>query len=157
MVDPCSAKFLLTVGGALAELTGIGLVVWDVRDVRAAAKGVDPGPRKKWVGNSLRSRFNFKANLTGGAPPPLDERVAALEAALAELRDTMGVALSDLRHDLGERVSAASMEARQLVGDHDHALRLFLRDQLEGGIRRRWVGAALFSVGVVLSALANLV
>jgi hypothetical protein len=149
-------QVLLTVAGASAELVGLALVVFDVRDARRSARAAHvtfapDEPMTFPVGRSFQVRYD-----TEGERPPLEERIDALEREVAD-QHTDYLARIDalqgqLREEAFERIRKAMLEAEE----RERRLREFVADQLDSGIGRRIGGTALFVVGVFLSAGANL-
>src|SRR4051794_10157618 len=79
-------QVVLTVGGAVFELTGLGLVVFDVRDARRSARAArrryDSGEAMTFpVSRSWTMRYDIE-----GEQPAVEERIAALETAVADMR-----------------------------------------------------------------------
>ena len=139
---------------AILELTGLALVVIDVRDARRAARRAlqpySPGvPMTFPVTATFRTSFEALCTT-----PPLEARVAKLEHQLNGMRRDLSDRLDSVRDELREeafsRMALAEAEKRE------HAVREFMADQLDSGIGRRIAGTCLFVAGVLLSVPANL-
>ena len=160
--------------GALLEVVGLGLVAFElwheqrrdfggfawVRRVRAwwrYRRGHRP------VGASVELSGTGGAGATasgtvtvGRAAPPLDERVTAVEAALAALREESRTRSATLE----DRVTNVSSRIDEVRSDLDHQIQERERERKEArreSMRLQWYGTGLFAVGAILSFLGNAV
>ncbi|HMJ32919.1 MAG TPA: hypothetical protein VK501_03295 [Baekduia sp.] len=155
-MDSESLKWTLTLSGAAAELVGLALVVWDVRDARRAARDAlnayEPDPMTYPVSASFTAQYDVH-----GVQPPLAERVENLERRLADQHAAALSRVNTLRDELREEVFTRMRAVLEQADERERRLRGFLSDQLDSGIGRRIAGTVLFMLGVGLSAVSNLV
>jgi hypothetical protein len=156
-VDAQTVKWILTFSGAAAELTGLGLVILDVRDARAAAQAVSTTttlpPRRRTEAGRWRGRVGRPVASYGRtevSTRDFEEFVTrfmkTLETAFQQLEDRLAA-------DVEELIAGTVGDVQQRETD----LRTFLAGQLTSGIGRRTAGVVLLSFGIVASAAANLV
>jgi predicted nuclease with TOPRIM domain len=138
-----AAHVLLTVGALVAEGAGLLLIVWDARRVRAelGERGWFAAVRE-WIARAARVQ----------AAPPIARAAAPADDDHAARLDRLDREIAALR-EAGERQQAAASALDQrlerLAGEQ--------RELRRATVQLDLTGSALFIVGAVLGAAANLV
>jgi hypothetical protein len=95
---------------------------------------------------------------TAGHEPTLKERVAMLETRVAAIDQNVSETKTQLEQRI-ERVedeaNRLATEAQQEALDAAREVRRLLAEEVGANLWMRWLGAALFVAGLVLSTLAN--
>jgi hypothetical protein len=144
------AADILAIAGGVLELTGLVLVVSEIRDARRQTKELGTiGERHVQIGPAYDKISTSEA---GGTLPPLEERVTRLE----ERVNTLAEATRGVDKLVSEQLTVAVNKVYDVEYKRDKRLREFLAAQLQGGVGKRSVGVVLFALGVVCSVLANL-
>jgi hypothetical protein len=149
-------QLLLTLVGAALELSGIGLVVLDVREARSQAGSVLHKDATVAVFAGIARWPADPAPMTA-EPLTVEQRLDRLEQALTALRAETVRQIDVVENLLREELWGLIKEARQHVEERDNALRALLSDQLDAGIGRRWLGGFLFAAGVTAQTVANII
>lgn len=140
----------LAVVGLICELGGLWLITREIRSdrdaARAAAEGSSDSDLTLTVGMSLTMPYNIE-----GREPTLEERLERVEERVAGLAEREHRVRDELQDYVNQKISHVEKAA---VG-RDEALRRFLSDLLEGSLRQRRVGVALFAVGATLAAASS--
>ncbi len=136
--------------GLLFELAGLGLVVRGIRGdrhaARSAAEGASESDLTLTVGTSLTVSYNIEGR-------EVEERVERLESRVAGLAERE----HRVRDEVQDYVNRKLSEIEHAGVGRDEALRRFLSDLLEGSLRQRGIGVALFALGAILAAASNVV
>jgi hypothetical protein len=165
---------LLIVGSATLQVTGLGLVAWELWRVQHQELG--PPRWMQWVrvrwrllrgrppevhARGLSSLFSIESAVRGkvrkGAPADatLEQRVIALESNLAAMDTETEKRLAELDQRLTkahQRADEAHAYADQLRQQHAQERREELRQTMPW----QWVGTGLFAVGALLAMWASL-
>ena len=149
-----TTKFWVTVGGGVCELLGLTLVVLDVRAARRSAMDISPGG-DLFVDPFVDERTHQVRDLEGLAP---DERMDALtkviDALAMDIREQKD-ATEAMRAEMQTKLRK-NRDREKARDARDRALRAVLASWMEGSVLRSLTGSALFGVGVVASAISNL-
>jgi hypothetical protein len=146
---------LLTILGAAAELGGLLLVVLDIRaDLRIARQTWPVGNTKK-LGYAVESDEALPIDVSGGKPPPAEQRLDALEKAVNEQASALRAQRLALEAQITKEATQEAARVQKVAEGYFLRLRRLIDHILQGGLTGRVVGVALFALGVVLSALGN--
>lgn len=150
-----SVLLALTIGGVVAEVAGVVLALRDIRERRAALRAFDSTlypvtafAETRWSGAGVGE--------APGEQPPLDARVAALEAAVGTLHQRIKDVADEAREDAQRRATRAAGEVRASLGAQVEAVRKLLL-HVTRGTRRAAVGICLIVLGLALQAGANVI
>ena len=149
---------VLTLSGGVAELVGLGLVAWEIRQDRAQARRLFHGDVVVKVGGATATaRAGGVAVLTGGPEPTVEERVDKLEEEVRRQREAFDQRVAEVRAELSREVSAQVADARAAAAEDSQKVWRAIQAMLEGGLGRRALGVGLFAVGLILSVAGNVV
>jgi hypothetical protein len=148
---------VLATVGFLAEVGGVGLIVFDIRDSRRQARLVMERGQTVPLGQVVDEERAPPMQVVGGRQPSLAERVADLERRYRELDERLVDGLSAVRRELRADASERARHVEEIVRADYTALRDVLGDMLAGSLGRRIWGVVLVVLGVAASWAANLV
>jgi hypothetical protein len=154
---------LLVVGAAL-ELGGLGLVAWDVLAAKRQRAVFSLRNQLVQVPGIASERAIGGVTVHGGVQPgdlpapTLDERVEQLERDAESVQRSLAAIdeREERNHDaLLDRVGGLVAEARRETFELREELRPLIGHTVAGSIGRRWLGVALFALGLVVQTVAN--
>jgi hypothetical protein len=143
--------------GFLAEVGGVGLIVFDIRDSRRQARLVMERGQTVPLGQVVSEERAVPMQVVGGRQPSLVERVANLERLYRELDERLVNGLGAVRRELRADATERARHVEEIVRADYAALRDVLGDMLAGSLGRRIWGVVLVVLGVAASWAANLV
>jgi hypothetical protein len=146
----------LTLFGAAAELSGISLVILDVREARSHAVAVMSKKTSVAVFAGI-ARWPRQPIAVASDALSAEQRFDRLEQALAASDSEVDRQIDLVEKVLREECWGLVAQARQHVEERDTALRGVLADQLDAGVGRRWLGAVLFTLGLAAQTAANII
>lgn len=152
-----AAQLALIVAGALAELVGIALAVWEVRQRREYVQEYRIGLQTVYGrarGSATSSTMAAISTVTEGEPPTVEQRLTALEAALGAVRgevsDAERRAVETAKAHASEVAGDALQDAQREVGE----VRALLLRVTEPNWQV-WTSLALLLLGLALQSLAS--
>jgi hypothetical protein len=151
----CALAVALMTAGAVAEVFGVGLVVFDIRSAVKRARQFDSQPFEQAL---PLTPVVGRSSILGGEDATLtpEERIERLEREVA----TQGQWTENRIGELRDRMSSVAMEvAERKMDDHllEERVRGFFREILTADIRRRTAGVVLIVFGIGLALAGNLV
>lgn len=146
---------MLIVAGAALEIAGIAITGWDVWRAHVKTQ------QRRTLYGSLLGTINAKTKvrgvgMEGGEQPSMEDRMRTLERALERAQrklEEMGEGLAELQLQLREHRSVARTEVLSAKDD----LERYVASEVAGNVGLRFVGVALFALGVIAQTLGNLV
>jgi hypothetical protein len=143
--------------GFVAEVLGVGLIVFDIRDSRRQARRIVGRAVTLHVDSVVQEQRVSTIQLGGGRQPSLDERVDALERRYRELDRRLLDGLSAMRRELRADARNRARQIEEIIQADYAVLQDVLLDMLAGSLGRRMWGVVLVIIGVAASWAANLV
>ena len=143
----------LMVLGAGLELAGLGFVVWEVRSDARRIRAYAQRPITVRVHQAVAAMTSSGSiEVTGGREPTIEEKVARLEQAISELRESLTDLPGQLREELHREISDAAKQVEKTLKDDQKAIEQLFTDTNTG--LRAW-GVGLFFFGLALQTAAN--
>jgi hypothetical protein len=143
--------------GFFAEVGGVGLIAFDIRDSRRQARRIMERGQTVRLGQAVSEERALPIQAVGGRQPSLAERVADLERRYRELAERLVDGLGAVRRELRADASERARHVEEIVRADYAVLRDVLGDMLAGSLGRRIWGVVLVVLGVAASWAANLV
>ena len=145
-----AATALLVVGGAL-QVIGVALVAFGVKDVRQRVRAYVSRPVKAYPLTGHAKVTVNPARAVVSPPPPLEQRVSALEDGFHQLRTNLVDIERDATKKLrAEIVDTATTLTKRVRDEIDQLGSLILDLNDETAQRRTIAGVALLIAGLVL-------
>jgi len=141
-------------GGAL-QFFGLALAAWDIWDAGRQWRAYE---RRGVVIEPLPAQAfgqAFDASVATDPPPPIEERMAAVEAKVARLDERLAAAAAQQRQEREERMAMTAGALSREVRRQDEALARLFKAVLIGGWRRG-VAVGSFLLGTIAATVGSL-
>jgi hypothetical protein len=148
---------VLATVGFLAEVGGVGLIVFDIRESREQARRIVGRGQTIRLESARAEERALPIHVRGGKQPSLEERLDGLEGRYRELDERLTTELGALRRELQTDASERAREVEEIARADYAVVSSVLRDMLAGSLGRRIWGVALVLLGLAASFAANLV
>lgn len=146
----------LGIAGVVVQLVGVGLVIFDVRDVRRTAGDLlRQDATVRAVGVASKADVPMPT-VTGGEPPTTSQRVDHLERRVRELQEELRQVPGLIEDALADE-RARSIAGYQELHEENRGLRELMHSLLTTGLVRRGIGAWLVVGGTALLVAAAIV
>ena len=143
----------LMILGAVLELSGLGLVVWEVRSDAERIKAYAQRPITLRIHSSIHAMTSSGTGIiSGGREPTVEEKVALLEQANTELRESLNRIPDQLRKEWREDIiDGETRVVEKLKEDHAAIEQLVI----DANTKLRAWGVGLFFFGLALQTAAS--
>jgi len=147
---------LLIAGGAGLEIIGVLTVVYEIGGSLRRAREIEP----KGVTIHAPPARTYEQARPGKVvqpPPPLEQRVTAIEDDLFALRGQLDDRLLEQRKALDAEVDRKTVDLRQGLQDLTDSFKRLLSDVLRSGASARIAGVVLIVLGIITSSVGSLI